>query len=50
FAEEIIAFRDGEIIDRTIPGIQEALRGMAFIETTVKSSKAGMKWVAFPEI
>ncbi len=49
FAEEIMAFRDGEVIDRTIPGIQEALRGMAFIETTVASSTKGCRWLDMPK-
>ncbi len=49
FAEEIMAFRDGEVIDRTIPGIKEALRGMAFIETTVASSTKGCRWLDMPE-
>ena len=49
FADEIIAYSDGEVIDKTIPGIQDALRGMAFIESTVKSSKEGNVWVEMPE-
>jgi len=49
FADEIIAYSDGEVIDKTIPGIQDALRGMAFIESTVKSSKEGNVWVEIPE-
>lgn len=50
FAGEIIAFRDGVVIDRTIPGIQEALRGMAFIETTVASSEKGCSWLDMPKL
>ena len=50
FADEIIAYRDGEVIDKTIPGIQEALRGMGFIESTVKSSEGGNIWVEMPEV
>jgi len=50
FADEIIAYSDGEVIDKTIPGIQDALRGMAFIESTVKSSKEGNVWVEMPEL
>jgi predicted dehydrogenase len=50
FAEEIIAFSEGEVIDRTIPGIQDALRGMAFIESTVRSSKEGNVWIEMPEV
>ena len=50
FAEEIIAFSEGEVIDRTIPGIQDALRGMAFIEAAVESSNKGNVWIEFPEL
>jgi len=50
FAEQIHAFSDGEVIDKTIPGIQEALRGMAFIETAVNSSDAGNVWLDFPDV
>jgi predicted dehydrogenase len=49
FAGEIIACSEGEVIDRTIPGIQEALRGMGFIEATVRSSSEGSVWVEMPE-
>ena len=31
------------------PTIADGVRGMAFIESVVKSSKAGAKWVKFPE-
>jgi hypothetical protein len=30
------------------PTIDDGLAGMAFIETVVKSSKAGAKWTKFP--
>ena len=33
-----------------VPGIEAALRGMAFIETAVAASRAERKWHAFPEI
>jgi predicted dehydrogenase len=49
FAEEIRAASTGAIIDKTIPGIQDALRGMAFIEAAVRSSSEGNVWVEFPE-
>ena len=50
FADEIHAFQNKEVIDKTIPGIQDALRGMAFIETAVASSSVGNAWVEFPEL
>lgn len=50
FAEEIQAISTGAVIDKTIPGIQDALRGMAFIETAVESSADGNIWLDFPEI
>jgi predicted dehydrogenase len=34
--------------DNTVPGISAALRGMAFVETTVASSAAGSQWIALP--
>jgi predicted dehydrogenase len=35
--------------DVDYPGIEEGVHGMQFIETVVKSSKAGAKWVKFPK-
>jgi len=35
--------------DVDYPGIDEGLHGMQFIETVVKSAKAGAKWVKFPK-
>jgi hypothetical protein len=32
------------------PTITDGLAGMAFIETAVKSGKAGAKWVKFPTL
>ena len=32
------------------PNIEDGLAGMAFIETAVKSGKAGAKWVKFPSL
>jgi predicted dehydrogenase len=31
------------------PGIRDGVRGMAFIEATVKSSKSSQKWIKLPE-
>ena len=50
FADEIIAHSTGDVIDKTIPGIRDALRGMAFIESAVASSDSGSKWVEFPDV
>jgi predicted dehydrogenase len=35
--------------DLDFPTIEDGVEGMAFIETVVKSSKAGAKWVKFPK-
>jgi hypothetical protein len=35
---------------RAVPGMQAALRGMAFIETVVAASKSAQKWHAFPDV
>ncbi|RXK56778.1 Gfo/Idh/MocA family oxidoreductase [Oleiharenicola lentus] len=36
--------------DVDFPTITDGVEGMAFIETVVKSSKAGAKWVKFPKV
>ena len=36
-------------IARHFPTVEDGLAGMAFIETAVKSGKAGAKWVRFPK-
>ena len=36
--------------DLDFPTIEDGVEGMAFIETVVKSSKAGAKWVKFPKL
>ncbi len=36
--------------DLDYPGIEDGVYGMAFIETVVKSSKLGAKWVKFPKV
>ncbi|HEY8994803.1 MAG TPA: Gfo/Idh/MocA family oxidoreductase [Lacunisphaera sp.] len=43
---------DGKPIpkDLDFPTIDDGVEGMAFIETVVKSSKAGAKWVKFPHL
>ena len=50
FAKQIQAFEQGfpcsnEAFD--VPGINEAIRGMAFIENTVKFSQSAIKWHKF---
>jgi hypothetical protein len=34
----------------TVPGIDAALRGMAFIDTVVAASASAEKWHTFPEV
>jgi predicted dehydrogenase len=36
--------------ESTVPGISAALRGMAFVETTVASSAAGAAWTQLPHL
>jgi predicted dehydrogenase len=36
--------------DLDFPTIEDGIEGMAFIETAVKSSKLGAKWVKFPKL
>ena len=36
--------------DLDFPTIDDGVEGMAFIETVVKSSKQGAKWVRFPRL
>ena len=50
FADEIIAAEEGTVIDKEITGINDALRGMAFIEAAVASSNEGCVWKDFPEL
>jgi predicted dehydrogenase len=53
FAEQVRAHANGASLraDRpAVPGIDAALRGMAFIETAVAASRSDRKWHAFPEI
>jgi hypothetical protein len=55
FAAQVRAFGGGDNngggpAPRPVPGIQAALRGMAFIETVVAASKSAQKWHAFPSV
>jgi hypothetical protein len=36
--------------DLDYPTIDDGVYGMAFIETVVKSSKRGAKWLKFPKV
>jgi predicted dehydrogenase len=51
-AEAIAAERAGKALskDPEYPTIDAGIEGMAFIESVVKSSKAGAKWVKFPRL
>jgi predicted dehydrogenase len=51
FAQQIRARSegsDGGLSDKDCPGIESALRGMAFIELAVSASKSDTKWHDFP--
>lgn len=37
-------------IDLDFPTIEDGVQGMVFIETVVKSAKAGARWVKFPKV
>jgi predicted dehydrogenase len=53
FGEQVRAHLSGSthaVADAKVPGIEAALRGMAFIETAVAASESGQKWHAFPEV
>ena len=53
FAEQVRAFDAGQDLPdgfETSPGIQEALRGMAFIELAVSASNSDVKWHPFPAL
>jgi len=45
FAAQIRAHATGVVPAQVAPGMEEALRGMAFIEATVQSSRAGNHWL-----
>ena len=50
FVKQIRAHSKGEICDNTafdVPGIEEAVRGMAFIENVVMANQSEMKWQPF---
>lgn len=50
FAKQIRSFQNNETCDNKtfdVPGIEEAIRGMAFIEGVVKANESETKWHAF---
>lgn len=47
FAEQIRAFPEAPKGLEPIPGIEEAIRGMAFIENAVSASQSDVKWHSF---
>ncbi len=50
FIAQLRAYKKGEISDNLlfdVPGIEEAIRGMAFIENVVNASQSGIKWHPF---
>lgn len=47
FAEQVRAYPDALDGKAPIPGIEEAIRGMAFIENAVKASDSDIKWHKF---
>ena len=53
FSEQVRARVNGSeyaVDGAGVPGIEAALRGMAFIETAVAASASSQKWHAFPEV
>lgn len=49
FARGVRQARDGSVaLDLAMPGVEQAVRGMAFIEAVVASSNAGNRWVEIP--
>jgi len=51
FIKQIQAHKNHQASDNSlfdVPGIHEAIRGMAFIETTVKASQSNEKWHVLP--
>lgn len=50
FAEQLRAHTAGQGISDPVPGIDAALRGMAFIAATVRSSQSGQQWMALDDL
>ena len=47
FAKQILAAESNQSISSTVPGIDQAIRGMAFIENAVSASQSETKWHPF---
>jgi predicted dehydrogenase len=45
-----LAGKTPKILDQDFPTIEDGVRGMAFIETVVKSSTSKQKWVKMPKV
>jgi hypothetical protein len=45
-----LAGRKPRVLDQDFPTIDDGVRGMAFIETVVKSSSAKQKWIKMPRV
>ena len=50
FAAQVRAHAGGASPPHTVPGIDAALRGMAFVDTVVAASASAQKWHKFPEV
>ncbi|MEO8466517.1 MAG: Gfo/Idh/MocA family oxidoreductase [Gammaproteobacteria bacterium] len=50
FAAQVRAHATGATPTHTVPGIDTALRGMAFIDTVVAANTSAQKWHPFPEV
>ncbi len=53
FADTLSKVIDGKkptAIENDFPKVEDGIRGMAFIETVVKSSASKMKWTKFPKL
>lgn len=45
-----LAGRKPKVLDQDFPGIDDGVRGMAFLETVVKSSTSKQKWIKMPKV
>jgi hypothetical protein len=48
FGRDLRALQEGRKTTGDYPGIREGLRGMAFLEAVVRSSRAGGRWTKIP--
>ncbi|WP_409553369.1 Gfo/Idh/MocA family protein [Aliiglaciecola sp. M165] len=47
FAKQILAYERGQEVANPVPGVTDAIRGMAFIENAVAASQSETKWHPF---